>query len=76
MSKINDGGLRLLGREHYELIEAFERDHHGRFDKEDKSLWAKGHVYQDGRVNDLFVSFRLGYAFARALSRIGGNSDA
>lgn len=66
------GDLRLLGREHYELIEAFERDHHGRFDKEDKNMWPKGRVYQDGRVNELFVSFRLGYSFARAaLSRHG-----
>jgi len=56
--------MRLLGQEHYELMAQFEREHSGRFDKEPKDLWARGHVYQDGRVNDLFLAYRRGYSFA------------
>lgn len=38
-----------------------------RFDREDKSLWLKGHFYQDGTTNLLFQSFKLGYAYARCV---------
>lgn len=56
----------LKDKEHYDLIAAFERNHKERFDKEDKSLWPKGAIYQDGRVNDLFLAFRRGRAYANA----------
>ena len=60
----------LLTKEHYDLIAQFERDcKPGRTDKEDKSLWAKGIVYQDGHVNALFRVYRTGYAFGRCVER-------
>lgn len=59
----------LMSKEHYELIAAFERSRKERFDKEDKSLWPKGIIYQDGRVNALFLAYRHGYAYAQADAR-------
>ncbi|HEH8637071.1 TPA: hypothetical protein SH370_003573 [Pseudomonas aeruginosa] len=56
----------LLAKEHYELMAQFEREHSGRFDKEDKSLWRKGIVYQDGYINELFLAYRRGYAYGKA----------
>lgn len=56
----------LLTKEHYELMAQFEREHSGRFDKEDKSLWRKGIVYQDGHINELFLAYRRGYAYGKA----------
>ena len=43
--------MALFDKEHYDMIEAFERAYSGSFrmDKEDKSLWAKGHVYPTRR---------------------------
>lgn len=61
----------LNSKEHYELIAQFEKDFkkfpvaNGRFDKEEKTLWAKRAVYQDGKVNELFMVYRSGYAFGK-----------
>ena len=55
----------LHDKEHYDLMAAFERCHSGRFDKEDKALWPKGVIYQDGRINELFLAFRQGYAYTK-----------
>jgi hypothetical protein len=54
----------LLTKEHYELMARSEAEHkHRRLDREpDKTHWAKGHVYQDGHVNELFIAYRKGYA--------------
>lgn len=65
----------LYDKEHYDLMAAFERSHSGRFDKEDKSLWPKGIVYQDGRMNELFLSFRQGCAYARTTAYGDGFHD-
>ncbi|MFT0546969.1 hypothetical protein ACMHYO_11575 [Allopusillimonas ginsengisoli] len=59
----------LMTQEHYALMSAFERCHSGRFDREDKSLWPKGVIYQDGRVNELFLAYRNGYAYSQADTR-------
>lgn len=59
----------LMPQEHYDLMAAFERCHTGRFDKEDKALWPKGAIYQDGHVNELFLAFRHGYAYSQADTR-------
>lgn len=56
----------LMKKEHYDLMSTFERQHSGRFDKEDKALWPNGIIYQDGRVNELFLAFRRGHAYAEA----------
>lgn len=61
----------LNTKEHYDLIEAFERTfrHHGRLDKESKDLWPRGSIYCDGRMNDLFNAYRQGYAYGKVVGR-------
>lgn len=60
----------LLSREHYDLIDMFDRLYKGhRLDKEAKAMWPRGYVYQNGEVNDLFLAFRQGVAFGQALNR-------
>lgn len=56
----------LNDKERYDLMAAFERFHLGRMDKEDKALWPQGIFYQDGYVNDMFLAFRRGCAYANA----------
>lgn len=65
----------LKDKEHYDLLTAFERCHSGRFDREDKSLWTKGVIYQDGRMNELFLAFRQGYAYAKTTAYGDGFHD-
>lgn len=60
----------LTSREHYELMACFEREYRGmRLDKEEKSRWVHGNLYQDGQVNALFLAYRRGYAFAQGQAR-------
>lgn len=62
--------MTLFSNEHYELIAMFEREFRGeRMDKEDKSEWAKGHVYQSGETNKLFLAYRRGHAYGRATAQ-------
>lgn len=65
----------LLSKEHYDLMAQFEREHSGRFDKEDKALWPNGFIYQDGHVNELFLAYRRGYEYARVLAYEDGFHD-
>lgn len=65
----------LHDKEHYDLMAAFERYHSGRMDREDKSLWPRGIVYQDGCMNELFLAFRQGYAYAKATAYGDGFYD-
>lgn len=61
--------MSLFSKEHYELLAMFEREFkHRRLDKEPKELWPKGVVFQDGHVNELFVAYRSGAAFASAIA--------
>ena len=58
--------MKLLDKEHYELISQFEKDYNRyRLDKEDKTLWDKGIIYQNGEVNNLFLAYRLGYTLGK-----------
>lgn len=61
----------LLTQEHYELMDAFEREFRGfgRLDREAKEYWPRHRVYQDARVNDLFLAYRHGYALGKAIER-------
>lgn len=62
----------MLGtQEHYDLIAMFEREFKGteRMDREDKSQWKHGHVYQHGMLNQLFLAYQRGYAFGKAAHR-------
>ena len=60
--------MTLFGKDHYEMMEMFERTFAGEFrlDKEDKALWAKGFIYQHGEANRMFKAFRHGVSFGRA----------
>jgi len=60
--------MTLTSKEHYDLIEMFEREFTGyRLDKEDKQFWAKGNVYQNGELNALFLAYRKGFAYGKAV---------
>lgn len=59
--------MELKSQEHIDLMAMFEREHHGRMDKERKDLWPMGRIYQDGQVNELFLAYRKGYALARCV---------
>ena len=59
----------LLSKEFYELVEMFEREKFygaNRYDKEEKSLWPKGNVYQCGETNKMFRIYMRGYSFGKA----------
>lgn len=65
--------MRLFGKEHYDLMAQFESDCKDlctRFEKEDQSLWPKGHIYQHGETNNLFLVYRRGYAYGILDARI------
>ena len=59
----------LKTKEHYDLIAAFEQEKTSpqtrRFDKEEKSLWVRGIIYQHGPTNELFLVYRMGYAYGK-----------
>lgn len=61
--------MQIHTKEHHELMEHFERVYRGegRFDREDKAMWPRGAVYQDGAVNKLFLAFRHGYSVATCI---------
>ena len=60
----------LNALEHIELMQMFEKEYRGhRLDKEPRGMWAKGIIYQDGRTNELFLSYRRGYAFGKVIGR-------
>lgn len=60
----------LKSKEFYELMEQFEKTFtSGRKDKESKDIWQRGHVYQDGHVNNLFQAYLHGYAFGKVVGR-------
>ena len=64
--------MSLTSKEHYELMSQFEKDFSGdhRLDREkDKALWAKGHVYECGKANEIFLAYRRGHAYGQALAR-------
>ena len=62
----------LNTKEHYDLMAQFEKDCcPGRKDKEPQSLWARGIIYQEGAVNELFKAYRHGYA----LGKVNGRHD-
>ena len=63
--------MTLNSKEHYELMADFERlCKPGRTDKEPKDMWARGIIYQDGTVNEMFKIYRLGYAHGKAVERL------
>jgi len=60
----------LKSKEHYDLMTQFETEFKGkRLDREDKTLWSIGQVYQNGEVNELFKAYRRGYSLGRVIER-------
>lgn len=60
----------LKTKEHYELMEMFERQFkHMRLDREIKDLWPMGRIYQNGEANELFLAYSKGYAFGKCVCR-------
>lgn len=60
----SNGSALLITKAHYELIAQFDKEFSRlRLAKEPKEMWPKGVLYQDGRVNDLFLAFRKGHAY-------------
>lgn len=64
--------MQLNSQEHIDMMKQFEIEFsissfRGRLDKEDKSIWSKGNIYQDGIVNELFLIYRKGYSFGRCV---------
>ena len=62
--------MTIGSQEHYDMMASFEKYMKqcpipGRLDREDKSIWRKGHIYQDGNTNDLFNLYCAGYSHAR-----------
>ena len=59
--------MTVGSKEHDEMIKTFDKEYSGfRLEKEDKTLWEKGVIYQNGEVNNMFRAFRFGYAAGRA----------
>lgn len=59
--------MNRTSKEAYELMGQFERDyHHMRLDREkDKTLWARGNVYENGETNKTFAIYCMGYSFGK-----------
>lgn len=62
--------MQIVTKEHYDLMESFERQHKRtvRDREDDKGLWAKGYIYKDGHLNSLFIAFRQGYALGKRMT--------
>lgn len=60
--------MTLFSKDHYVMVEFFDRTFKGQFrlDKEDKSMWDKGHIYQNAEANLAFLAFRQGVAYGIA----------
>lgn len=60
----------LKTQEHTDLIAMFERELRitGRYaEKESKEIWPAGRIYQHGETNELFLAYRRGYAYGKAI---------
>lgn len=58
--------MTLASKEHYELMEHFERQLKTKPAREKKEFW-KHSIYCDGATNRDFLKFREGYALAKAI---------
>lgn len=59
--------MQIKSREHYELMDQFEKRYKEKPKREEKSFWPKGAVYCNGETNRDFLNFREGYSFGRAV---------
>ena len=64
----------LNTKEIYDVMKMFEKSntsYNRQYDKEDKAEWSKKNYYQNGTVNQLFLSFLNGYAYAKSMATQG-----
>lgn len=62
--------MLLSSQYHDDLMGMFEREFsHCRLDREPRSMWARGNIYQNGETNSLFLAYRKGVAYGRATGR-------
>lgn len=62
-------GVPLKSQEHADLMAQFEREHSRHpIAKETKDLWAKGHIYANGQINELFLLYRRGYTLGKQVA--------
>jgi hypothetical protein len=65
--------MKANSKEFYELMGEFEKIakqyFYGRLEHEKERI--KGRWYEDGNINQLFMSFMLGYQHAKCKARIG-----
>lgn len=58
----------LKTKEQYDMMTQFEKEYkHWRLDKEPKDIWSKGHYYQHGELNNLFLAYQKGYALGKTV---------
>ena len=64
--------VTYASKEFYEMLKDFDnmKISRGRYDKEDKELWIKGHFYQDGNINEMFKVFLSGCNYGIMLSNL------
>ena len=66
---MQDKTIKTYSKEMYDAMDYFERGLNkvvfvsSDFQKEEKSLWASGHYYCNGRVNEMFLVFLFGYSY-------------
>lgn len=65
--------MKIGTKEHYELMDFFERSFVKRdCQRESSDIQKIGHVYQNGEINRQFLAFRAGYAFGKSVGRDEG----
>ncbi len=61
----------LHTKEHIDLMAQFEKEvkkvARGRLDREAKHDWARGIIYEDGLINQMFLMFRMGYMLGKSV---------
>jgi uncharacterized membrane protein len=62
--------LNLFGKEHYDLLDQFERDRGLRAPvrEKDKEWWKRGYIYCNGEINKQFVAYRMGYTLGKRVA--------
>jgi hypothetical protein len=63
-------GIRPQSKEHYELMEAFERffGYKNPSRCKDEPYKSKGCVYDNGEINKEFQAFRMGYVYGKLIA--------
>jgi hypothetical protein len=59
--------MLLFTKEHYEMMEHFEKDAPGRTNREPKENWSRHMFYENGEVNNAFLAFQRGVAYGRSV---------